>query len=100
LLARLGALDWTVGHLAGNQLALSYVDQGRVVVDAVTAGHGWFVDATPLQDEEFTDGVARPGSAASGHEDLLTVVLHEMGHFAGWGELDPATHGDDLMALT
>jgi hypothetical protein len=70
------------------------------VVDASAAGHGWFVDPSPLQDQEFTAGVARAGTAAFGHEDLLTVVLHEMGHFAGWTEVDPLAHPDDLMALT
>ena len=28
------------------------------------------------------------------------MVLHEMGHFAGWTELDPALYPDALMALT
>ena len=48
----------------------------------------------------IANGVAKPGSAAANRMDLLTVVLHEMGHFDGWTELDPATHPDALMALT
>jgi hypothetical protein len=60
-----------------------------VTFSADAAGRGWFVDATPGQDEEFAPGgpgsplVALPGSAAAGKEDLLTAVLHEMGHLAG-----------------
>jgi hypothetical protein len=28
------------------------------------------------------------------------VVLHELGHFVGWTELDPNSNADALMALT
>jgi hypothetical protein len=100
LIARLGRLSFQVGQLSGGELAVSDVAAGRVVVDARAAGWGWFVDPTPLQDEEFAGGLALPGSAASGRMDLLTVLLHEMGHFNGWTEFDPATNPDALMALT
>jgi hypothetical protein len=30
--------------------------------------------------------------------DLLTVVLHELAHLAGRGDLDPQAHPADLMA--
>jgi hypothetical protein len=60
------------------------VDTNQVLISADGAGHGWFVDPTPLQNEEFAaDGTALAGSAAAGREDLLTTVLHEMGHLAG-----------------
>jgi hypothetical protein len=61
----------------------------RVTLSADAAGHGWFADGTPLADEEFAPGspgsplVALPGSPAAGKEDLLTALLHEMGHLAG-----------------
>jgi hypothetical protein len=104
VLARLGSIQFTVGQLFGGALALSTPATNRVVVDVSAAGNGWYVDTTPGSDSEFDwSGAvmqARAGSAAAGRMDLLTVVLHEMGHFAGWGELDPATHPDDLMALT
>jgi hypothetical protein len=32
--------------------------------------------------------------------DLLTVVLHEMGHLAGRGDVSGAAHPDALMAGT
>jgi hypothetical protein len=57
----------------------------------------WFVDDTPYAAEEFTpssdyDEVHRhyedgPGSdklATERHIDLLTIVMHEMGHALGW----------------
>ena len=100
----LASINFSVGTLSGGELALSYVSGDRVVVDATAAGNGWFVDSTPLEDQEFTNvgGVltAKTGSTAAGHMDLLTVLLHEMGHFEGWTELDPTLHPDALMDLT
>ena len=48
----------------------------------------------------LANGVAQPGSTAAIQMDLLTGVLHEMGHFDGWTGLAPTTHPDALMALT
>jgi hypothetical protein len=44
--------------------------------------------------------VAPPNSAAAGREDLLTTVLHEMGHLAGRPDIDSQGHPFDLMADT
>ena len=65
----------------------------------------WFVDPTPLDNSEFpvaTDqGLqADNGSPAAGRMDLLTVLLHEMGHTLGLGDLDPSTYPSNLMAGT
>jgi hypothetical protein len=104
LIARLGSIQFTVGQLVRGTLALSTPAANRVVVDASAAGYGWFVDLTPGQDNEFSKVGstlrADAGSAAAGHMDLLTVLLHELGHFNGWTELDPVANPDDLMALT
>jgi hypothetical protein len=95
LLAELANVVVEIGQLAPGKLGLAYVGQDRIVVDANAAGHGWFVDPTPLQDEEFLGGrFAGPGSAAEGRMDLLSVVLHEMGHIAGLVDWD----GSELMA--
>ena len=70
------------------------------------AGHGWFVDATPDEDSEFTvhsgDGelVANPSSLAYGDMDLLTTVMHELGHVFGFEDLNPETDPYDLMGAT
>jgi uncharacterized protein (TIGR03118 family) len=92
-----------VANLPGRFLGLE--DGNTVTLDTDAAGDGWFIDPTPLQDEEFTlgaDGVlrARAGSAAAGRMDLLSVVMHEFGHVLGREDLDPASHADDLMAAT
>jgi hypothetical protein len=63
-------------------------------VDVTAAGYGWFVDPTPADDSEFGLGMA--GSPAAGRMDLLTVVMHELGHVIG---LESRYDGDpsDLM---
>ncbi len=104
VLAALTSIHFTVGTLTNHELGMSYVSSNQVIIDASGAGFGWFVDASPLQDQEFLSAngalTARTGNAAAGHMDLLTVLLHEMGHFAGWTELDPALHPNALMALS
>jgi hypothetical protein len=105
MLARLQSYTYTVGPLSGSLVGYTYARDHTVVFDDNAAGYGWFVDPTPLSDEEFgSDGAggltARPGSAAAGHMDLLTVVLHEMGHVAGRGDVNTASHPNNLMDLT
>jgi hypothetical protein len=39
-------------------------------------------------------------SPASRHVDLLTVVMHELGHVLGFPSIDPATLGHDWMTAT
>ncbi len=66
------------GQIQGNQITLS----------ANGAGWGWFVDSTPALSEEFTLQAnatlqANPDTAANGKLDLLTVMIHELGHRLG-----------------
>jgi hypothetical protein len=69
---------------------LGQTDGSTITLDLDAAGHGWFVDATPRDASEFslvlgTDHLgAAPGTAAAGAMDLLTVLLHEIGHWAGY----------------
>ena len=39
---------------------------GVVKLDATAAGFGWFVDATPMQDKEFVNGLAMADGPAVG----------------------------------
>ena len=63
----------------------------NLYIDTTAAGRGWFVDATPGESSEFgiiLDGdrlVADSSSEAFGRVDLLTVLLHEIGHVIGLG---------------
>jgi len=73
--------------LPGSQLASTIGNS--IYLDHNAAGWGWFVDSTPLDSSEFSgmgdDGqlVATSTSAASGKIDLLSVLMHELGHVAG-----------------
>lgn len=84
-----GRLATTIGRSDGSTL---------VLVDANAAGIGWFVDSTPLANEEFwgitsVAGVTVTGAAA-GRMDLLTVLHHELGHAAG------IEHQDGLSVMS
>jgi hypothetical protein len=67
-------------------------------------GQGWYVDPTPLQDEEYLSNgpgaplVASGGSPAAGRIDLLTAVLHEMGHLVGQADVSVLDNPGALMA--
>jgi hypothetical protein len=89
VVARLAAVDVEIGELVRGMLAPADPQSGRVLLDPSAAGHGWFVDPTPLRDEEFVAGAAGqpqtavPGGPADGRVDLLTVLLQELGVAAG-----------------
>jgi hypothetical protein len=83
-LAELFALDVGITDLPG--LLLARTDGNSVEIDSDAAGHGWFVDPTPMDDVEFrrhipgTGLAATPNSGAHGQIDLLSVIMHELGH--------------------
>ena len=83
-----GAPTFLVDHLGDG--ILGSADGSIIRLDIDAAGHGWFVDATPFDASEFPHVLgagrfgAAPGSAAAGAMDLLTVLLHEIGHWAGY----------------
>jgi hypothetical protein len=94
--AMLSRVPVTIADL-GSQGYLGYASQNQVVIDDNGADLGWFIDVTPNADEEFAPGSSSP---AASRMDLLTVVMHEMGHVIGLGDLDVQCHADQLMAGT
>jgi hypothetical protein len=92
--------------MAGVQIKVANLSPGvlgetlgkTIWIDDDAAGYGWFVDPTPGDDVEFADApssrnlAAHPGTAADQHADLLTAVMHEMGHVLGYQHA-----ADDLM---
>ena len=82
-LAFLDTVTLQVTDLEGPTLATA--TGSTITLDENAAGHGWFIDATPDDNGEFVvapDGTltAAEGSDADGQMDLLTVLLHEIGH--------------------
>ncbi|MCG8361612.1 MAG: cadherin domain-containing protein [Kiloniellales bacterium] len=98
--AALDGLVFAVADLEGGALGAFVGD--RIEIDVDAAGHGWFVDETPLDDGEFGPGGAETSltatdGAAADAMDLLTTVLHEIGHGLGLIDLASQTEADDLM---
>jgi hypothetical protein len=79
----LASLQFAVGirDLPGSVLGLTFED--RIWLDTDAAGVGWFVDATPAYDEEFLLSGSTDSPAAA-RVDLLTVLMHEVGHLLGF----------------
>jgi hypothetical protein len=98
-LARLARADFAIADLPGAYLGKTVGDQIFLDIDA--AGHGWFVDPTPSVNEEFTVPQNPAKRLAIDPDvldriDLLSVVEHELGHVAGFGDLDAVA--DSLMS--
>lgn len=74
----LGRLSFQVADLPGTYLGEAAGDTIRI--DNNAGGNAWFVDATPMEDSEFA-GAKMAGVAD--RVDLLTTLMHEMGHTIG-----------------
>ncbi len=86
--------DLPTGQLAEAQVT-EFTDQGipnggKILIDHNANGLGWFIDTTPLDHSEFSQTLtdtallATADSEAHGKYDLLTTILHELGHLAGF----------------
>lgn len=83
--------DFVITDLPGQTLGMTLPD-GRILIDGTAAGYGWFVDDTPMDDVEF-DGTSEVDGM-----DLLSTVMHEMGHAIGVE--GHAGDGEDLMSAS
>ncbi len=76
--AALSGLNVQVRKLGGTTLGLA--SGNTIWLDDNAAGWGWFVDSTPGNSSEFLQF----GNQGEQHRmDLLTVVMHELGHILG-----------------
>jgi hypothetical protein len=71
------------------QVYLAEVSGNHIRIDRDAGGYGWFVDSTPMDDVEFGDRASGwrrytdAEDAPAGRMDLLTALMHEMGHRVG-----------------
>jgi len=88
--AVLESVNIQVANLSGATLGLA--SGNTITLDDNAAGWGWFVDATPNNDSEF----AKWGNQGEKNRmDLLSVVMHELGHL-----LQQDHEADGVMAAT
>ncbi|MDP2228907.1 MAG: matrixin family metalloprotease [Moraxellaceae bacterium] len=97
-------VTFTLADLPGQSLGLT--SGTSLTLDSSTdtngAGHGWYFDWLGSADDWLPtshpqEWMARPGSAADGRMDFLTVFFHEYGHALG---LEHSHDAHDLMATT
>ena len=103
-IAAMQATTFSITDLAGNTIG-DESQPSHITIDVDAAGHGWYVDPTPSDNFEFThaanaggtDLYTDPTSAAAGHLDLLTTVMHELGHVIGLADKTASSAAHDLM---
>ena len=104
--ARLRGDTVQITTLPVGYLGATAIGGTTVYLSADADGYGWFIDPSHSTNAAFarpiaaTELLAAPSTPPAGHEDLLTVVMHELGHTLGLGDLDPAEAPADLMAET
>jgi hypothetical protein len=99
-LQALSNIAFTIGNLGPGNVGAEA--PGLVVLDVVAGGAGWYVDATPMDDAEFAGSAGSrlyaTDPAAAGQMDLLTAVMHEMGHAIGLSDAYGAAQQGDVMS--
>ena len=86
-LALLRTIDVRLADLPSSYVGLAF--RHEVWIDRDASGFGWFVDVTPSDDIEFA------GRNSPRGVDLLTVIVHELGHVLGH---EHSHADDDVMA--
>jgi CSLREA domain-containing protein len=87
--ASLHTVTFEIADLPGRYLAWATPD--RIVLDIDAAGYGWYVAS---EAGSVADGFG--SSDSQSQMDLLTAVLHEMGHVLGLADLED--EDDELMS--
>ena len=100
-LARLRGMKFEVAAMNGDRLGETAGDVIHVSNNA--GGNGWFIDASPQSDalfntvtaatRRYTESTASP----AGKVDLLTTILHEMGHALGLPDTYRLQDRNDIM---
>ncbi|RYE85662.1 MAG: hypothetical protein EOP19_08930, partial [Hyphomicrobiales bacterium] len=95
--AAMRATNVDIVDMAGIYLGTS--SGNHISIDADAAGFGWFLDTTPGDNAEFTGtGTRLTGTGdAAGRMDLLTTIMHELGHQIGIDDTYSSGDAADLM---
>ncbi len=99
--AALESVTFSIEDLSGWELAERRPP--TITIDADAFGTGWFIDGTPLEDAEFgtvSDAgtlLTDPSGEPAGQMDLLTTIMHELGHVLGLEDTYALDDQGDLM---
>ena len=97
----LHGLHFEISDLAS--LHLGQAEGNSISISAHAADQDWFIDPTPSDDAEFshetvaTRRTAKVGDAALGRVDLLSTLMHEMGHTLGLADNYDLAQRDQVM---
>lgn len=101
--ALLEDIEISIVDLESNSIGAA--DGTTVYLDWNAAGKDWFIDETPFQDEEFEFAVSSTvlrdldGEAQYG-VDLVSVLVHEMGHVLGLEDIYSSAQSGSVMYNT
>jgi CSLREA domain-containing protein len=100
-IATLRQIKFDVADLEGSYLGEA--SDSQILIDRNAGGKGWYADETPLDDSDFakvvteTRRLTAPTSAFANQLDLLTAIMHEMGHKLRLGDAYADSDRDSLM---
>jgi len=92
-ISSLNDIKIVVTDLQGSTLAMADTSTRTILVDTNAAGHGWFIDRTPQDDSEFCEW---GNQGEQGRMDLLSTLVHEVGHMMGLGHEDGTAMSSNL----
>jgi VCBS repeat-containing protein/T5SS/PEP-CTERM-associated repeat protein len=87
----LSAATYSVADLGSNRLGAA--ENLIVTLDDNAAGQEWFVDSSPGDSIEFQRHTAKSPRGI----DLLSVMIHEQGHWLGLEDVYAGNQQDDVM---
>jgi hypothetical protein len=99
----LASVSFQITDLPGLSLGLTNESGTEILIDSTAAGFGWSLDTAPdalTASPYAASPYAASGAPESPGMDLLTVVLHEMGHVLGMPDLPADDPADPLMDET
>jgi hypothetical protein len=96
---RLSHATFVIDDLQGGILGVTH--QSTIWIDQNAAGHGWYVGPGTVFSDQMAAGewAMTPGEH-SDRIDLLTLVMHELGHVLGFDSVAATVKDHDWMTAT